>query len=79
MTPDNVGSMELPSRPLQTMGPPSRPVQNMEPPSRPAQKEDDSELIAHMHFHDPNMSELEMGLGIFANITGMSPPNLDVG
>ena len=72
MTPDNVGSMELPSRPLQTMGPPSRPVQNMEPPSRPAQKEDDSELIAHMHFHDPNMSELEMGLGIFANITGMS-------
>jgi hypothetical protein len=76
MTPDNVGSMELPSRPLQTIGPLSLPVQNMEPPSRPAQREDDSELIIHMHFHDPHISELEMELGIFANITGMSSAEL---
>jgi hypothetical protein len=48
----------------------------MEPRSRPAQREDDSELIIHMHFHDPHISELEMELGIFANITGMSGAEL---
>ncbi|KAN0081824.1 hypothetical protein V8E54_003122 [Elaphomyces granulatus] len=54
------------------MGPPPRPMQNMELPSRPIQMEDESEFIAHMHFHDPNMSQLEMALGIFADNTGMS-------
>ncbi|KAN0068892.1 hypothetical protein V8E54_013061 [Elaphomyces granulatus] len=56
--------MEPPSHPMQTMGPPSRPMQNMELPSRPTQMEDESEFITHMHFHDPNMSQLEMALGI---------------
>ena len=64
--------MEPPSPPMQTMGPPPRPMQNMELLSRPTQMEDESEFITHMHFHDPNMSQLEMALGIFADNTGMS-------
>jgi hypothetical protein len=54
------------------MEPPSPPMQTMGPPPRPIQMEDESEFIAHMHFHDPNMSQLEMALGIFADNTGMS-------
>ncbi|KAN0067283.1 hypothetical protein V8E54_014546 [Elaphomyces granulatus] len=54
------------------MEPPSPPMQTMGPPPRPIQMEDESEFIAHMHFHDPNMSQLEMALGIFAGNTGMS-------
>jgi hypothetical protein len=69
---DSDMDMEPPSPPMQTMGPPPRPMQNMELPSRPIQVEDESEFIAHMHFHDPNMSQLEMALGIFADNTGMS-------